>query len=71
MECELTCKYCGYSWTDKYFYKAMKIECKKCKDKNIKIKELDTTSRDCFGYGEQEQPIKLDLDFTFLPDEDG
>ena len=37
------------------------IICPKCSDKNLKAKEIDRTSRDCFGYNDGSE-----LDDSFL-----
>lgn len=39
----LSCRYCGYVWRKSYYYipDFDGMCCEKCKDKDIKIKEID------------------------------
>lgn len=47
------CTYCGHQFVLPAFYFANSIkdpECPKCGDKNLKIKKVDNSTHDVFGY---------------------
>lgn len=50
MKIEFQCQYCGHSWTDDVYFTPENTKCKKCDDKNVKLRKYDDTSRDVFGY---------------------
>ncbi len=57
MRANFECLYCGYTW-DGYLNQYAAPECDRCKDKQIKARELDSTSTDPFGYKEDQKRIK-------------
>lgn len=62
MDVEITCKYCGYCWTQTItVYHSREFKCQKCNDKNLRVKELDKSSKDPFGYNKGSE-----LDDSFL-----
>lgn len=58
MEAKFECLYCGYKWQG--FHATWKtLQCNKCTDKRIKIKEVEEGSTDIFGYElEQAQLLR-------------
>lgn len=53
MTCVLECLYCGKTW-EGYHVSWSKHECSRCKDQNIKVKQLDAKDKDPFGYNYNE-----------------
>ena len=62
MSYEYICQYCDYKWTSDY--KLANPRCSKCKDKNLKIKKIDKSTYDVFGYNEEENEEDTDNWFS-------
>lgn len=57
---ELICQYCNYSWQINYVPNEF-VYCSKCRDKNIRIKDLNAETVDYYvGCPPFEEPEKMD-----------
>jgi hypothetical protein len=57
MKARFECIYCGYTWVG-YANTYRAPECDRCHDKQIKVREIDNTSTDCFGYKDDEKRLE-------------
>lgn len=47
---DIECNYCGNRWKEIFYYQPQELECKYCKDKNLKLTPCDESKSDAFGY---------------------